>query len=100
MYRRLSVPDYIIYGLLVVGIISSFLANPGPLLIPLLVFGVIYLLYKFPPGQLKAQGKTRVVRGGTAPRRNRQDDRERRKSHFRVIYGNKHDSDEEPPRYH
>jgi hypothetical protein len=100
MYRRLSLPDYIIYGLLVVGILYRFLVNPGPLLIPLLVFGVIFLLYKFPPNRLQKQGKPDPTRTRTAERK-KYEERERRKAHFRVIPGSKPDSDEEqPPKYH
>jgi hypothetical protein len=100
MYRRLSTPDYIVYGLLVIGIVASFLHNPGPLLIPLLVFGVIFLLYKFPPSHLRRQGKVHVTNRKPSPGQQRRQDKERRKSSFRVIYGNKPDSEEEPPRYH
>ncbi|RAV01047.1 hypothetical protein DQG13_13470 [Paenibacillus sp. YN15] len=100
MYRRLSLPDYIIYGLLVVGILYRFLVNPGPFLIPLLVFGVIFLLYKFPPNRLQKHGRP-VHQRNKAAGRKRYDERERRKAHFRVIPGSKPDSDdEEPPKYH
>lgn len=99
MYRRLTLPDYIIYGLLVVGILYRFLVNPGPLLIPLLVFGVIFLLYKFPPNRLQKQGRPSQPRTRTAERK-KFEERERRKAHFRVIPGSKPDSDEEPPKYH
>lgn len=99
MYRRLSLPDYIIYALLVVGILYRFLVNPGPLLIPLLVFGVIFLLYKFPPSRLQKHARPVHNRTKTAERK-KMEERERRKAHFRVIPGSKPDSDEEPPRYH
>lgn len=100
MYRRLSLPDYIIFGLLVVGILARFLMNPAPLLIPLLVLGIIFLLYKFPPNRLQKHGRPVHHRTKTAERK-RYEERERRKAHFRVIPGSKSDSDEEePPRYH
>src|SRR5689334_7815165 len=98
MYRRLSPPDYIIYGLLVVGIVSRFIMNPKPLLLPLLVFGAIFLLYKYPPNRHNKRGRTRVIRGKPSARQQRQDDKARRKSNFRVIYGNKPDSEDDPPR--
>ncbi|MDF2937494.1 MAG: hypothetical protein K0Q90_2867 [Paenibacillaceae bacterium] len=99
MYRRLSLPDYIIYGLLVVGILYRFLVNPGPLLVPLLVFGVIFLLYKFPPNRLQKHGRP-IQSGKRTTERKKYEERERRKAHFRVIPGSKPDSDEEPPKYH
>lgn len=99
MYRRISMPDYLIYGLLALGIIRSLVANPGPLLLPVIIFGIIFLLYKFPPDRFRKPGRTYVVKNKSSARK-RQGDRDRRKSNFRVIYGNKPDSDDEPPRYH
>jgi hypothetical protein len=99
MYRRLSPPDYVIYGLLALGIFARLFTRPGPMLIPILVFGIIFLLYKYPPGRFQKNGKTTAYRGKSSQRR-RQDERERRKSSFHVIYGKKNDSDDEPPKYH
>lgn len=93
VYRRFSAADYIIFGLLALGILARFVQNPGPFLIPFLVFGTIFLLYKFPPNR---------IRSFTLKRQSniRYREKERRKSRFHVIRGNKHPDDEEPPRYH
>lgn len=96
MYRRFRAPDYIVYGLLAIGILSTFIRNPAPFIIPLLVFGVIFLLYKFPPNRFRRNTGRKTGRGAEA----RRSDRERRKTTFRVIYGSKPNSDDDPPQYH
>lgn len=101
MYRRLSVPDYIVYGLLALGLITRFLRNPGPLLVPVAVFGIIFLLYKFPPNQFFKNRSSHNQRRAAKPTaRMEQEERERRKRHFKVIYGSKPDNEDEPPPYH
>lgn len=96
MRRRYSISVYLIFGLLAIGILSRFVANPASLIIPILVFGTIFLLYKFPPGRWGTKRRPEIKRGASS----RMSDRERRKSNFRVIYGNKSSSEDEPPRYH
>ncbi|WP_438448788.1 hypothetical protein [Gorillibacterium sp. sgz5001074] len=96
MRRRFSLSDYIVFGLLAIGILSAFVTHPAPFIIPILVFGTIFLLYKFPPARWRRRGRTTVKRGADTRHR----DRERRKANFRVIYGNKPDSEDDPPRYH
>lgn len=96
MRRRFSLSGYLIFGLLAIGILSRFITNPAPFIIPLLVFGAIYFLYKFPPNRWSFGSRRTPNRGPAA----RHTDRERRKSNFRVIYGNKPGSEDEPPRYH
>jgi len=88
--KRKPIIAYIIFGLIAIGFAAEFFSSPGRLLIPLLVFGIVFYLYKYPPGRRK--GRTTVI-----PPRNR-DGKERRKTSFRVIRGNKNDDD--PPAYH
>lgn len=40
---------YIIIALVVIGLFSGFARNPGGVILPLVVFGIIFYLYKFPP---------------------------------------------------
>lgn len=96
MYRRFRASDYIIFGLLAIGILSGVVRNPAPFIIPILVFGTIFLLYKFPPDSWKRRRAPKNPRRGPV----RPTEKERRKANFRVIYGNKSDSEDEPPRYH
>lgn len=44
-----NAPTYIILTLIVIGVISLIFTNPKDLIVPIAVFGIIYLLYKFPP---------------------------------------------------
>lgn len=99
MYRRLSLPDYIVYGLLALGILSRFMHNPAPFVIPILVFGIIFLLYTFPPDRFRKKGSVHVRNSGAASRK-REQERQRRKSNFRVIYGTKPENEDDPPPYH
>jgi len=92
-YKRFSATDYVVFGLLAIGLLSLFVHNPGPFIIPLLVFGGVFLLYKFPPGRFASSRSSRSQ--GSRFR-----ERDRRKSSFRVIPGKKDAPDEEPPKYH
>ncbi|MCP3773294.1 hypothetical protein NLX71_08180 [Paenibacillus sp. MZ04-78.2] len=90
MRNRNSTVAYVIFGLIAIGILASVLSNPGTFIIPILVFGVIFFLYKFPPSrwrQPKQPSSSRFQKG------------KRRNATFRVIQGNK-DSSDEPPKYH
>lgn len=97
MYRRFTARDFIVFALLVMGILSAFVQHPAPFIIPILVFGSIYLLYKFPPNRWR--GGTRKS-AAQREAQYRQRERDRKKSNFRVIYGNKPNQEDEPPRYH
>lgn len=79
---------YVVLGLLALGIIASIFSNPSRYIIPLLVFGVIFWLYKYPPNRWR--NKSNNARFSKTKRRN---------ASFRVIRGNK-DSSDEPPKYH
>lgn len=95
-YRRFSITDYVIFGLAALGLLSLLLGNPRPFILPILVFGVIALLYFFPPKSRNR--KQSVIHPGG---RNKNDKKQRRQSGFRVIPGNKRPGDdEEPPKYH
>lgn len=90
MRNRNSTVAYVIFGLIAIGILASILSNPGTFMIPILVFGVIFFLYKFPPNrwrQPKRPSSSRFQKG------------KRRNATFRVIQGSKDGSDE-PPKYH
>lgn len=73
---------YIIFGLIIIGVISMISNNPAAYIIPLTIFAVVFLLYKFPPGR----------RGQQAPKS--------KKAKFRVIKGSKSDEPDEKPPLH
>ncbi|MCS7461663.1 hypothetical protein N0M98_16030 [Paenibacillus doosanensis] len=90
MKQRYSIATYVILGLALIGVASKALT----LIIPILVFGVIFLLYKYPPSRWRKPAFT--GKGGAG---GRSKDRRTRNATFRVIDGNKGSSDE-PPKYH
>ncbi|MCZ8520669.1 MULTISPECIES: hypothetical protein [Paenibacillus] len=91
MRNRGNTVAYIVFGLIGIGILFSLLSNPRGILVPLIVFGGVFLLYKFPPNRWG------VPRGGSASRAAKNPKRKNAK--FRVIHGSKNSSDE-PPKYH
>ncbi|OXM88195.1 hypothetical protein [Paenibacillus rigui] len=91
MKKRYSIATYVILGLALIGVASKALS----LIIPILVFGVIFLLYKFPPSTWKKSGFS----GRGSSSHSRTQGKRTRNATFRVINGNKGSSDE-PPKYH
>jgi hypothetical protein len=89
MYRHSKTISYIIFGLIAIGL----LANIQNLWIPLLIFGIVFYLYKFPPKQFQRGQKYNTRRPTGRPKS------KPKKSMFRVIKGNKKDNDD-PPKYH
>ncbi|CAG7612666.1 hypothetical protein PAESOLCIP111_01559 [Paenibacillus solanacearum] len=80
---------YIIFGLIAIGLLSSIFSNPGAYIIPILVFGIIFWLYKYPPNRWR-YNRMAAPRSGKGKRRN---------ATFRVIPGSKNDPDD-TPKYH
>ncbi|NHN31059.1 hypothetical protein [Paenibacillus agricola] len=85
---RFSIATYIIFGLALIGLVS----RATQYIIPIVVFGVIFLLFKFPPNKW-GKSKTTTTRSG------RTKEKRTRDATFRVINGSKGSSDE-PPKYH
>jgi hypothetical protein len=96
MRRRFTTTSYIIFGLIAVGLLAKLWAHPGTLLVPLIVFGVIFLLYKYPPTTWRARSQAAFV----SKKRKPDDSRRTRKAKFKVIKGSKPDDPQEPPKYH
>ncbi|MVP00180.1 hypothetical protein [Paenibacillus lutrae] len=101
MRRRWSVPAVVIAILAVIGLAVSI----RTLLVPILVLGLIFLLYKFVPRQ--GQSGSSYRRSGApslkkppGPGRMSAAERKRR-AKFRVIDGSKRSDDpDDPPPYH
>jgi hypothetical protein len=88
MKQRLSVGSYILIGLIIIGLIVSL----SRYIIPVCVFGIIFLLYKFPPSNWK---KNRASVSGRKSGK-----RKSKTVPFRVIDGNKQDDSDNRPKYH
>jgi hypothetical protein len=100
MRRGPGIAIYVIGFLAGLGILVQFAADPTSILIPLIVFGVIFLLWKFPPRTWKHGGPFRNPQGRTRTKTASSAGKSRR-AKFRVIEGNKgKPRDEEPPPYH
>lgn len=68
MKQRIAL--YIIAGLAGIGIIATLISNPWSVLIPVIIAGVIFLLWKFPPNRWKSPHRSGGKRGfsGSASR--------------------------------
>lgn len=84
MRRQFPIFAYVIFALIAIGIFASI----RQLIIPIIVFGVIILLYLYPPNRWRF-GSNQT---GAAKRKTKT-------AKFRVIKGNKKDEDD-TPRYH
>lgn len=89
MNRHSRTISYIIFGLIAVGI----LVNIQSMWLPLLIFGIVFYLYKFPPNNFQRGQRNSIHRTSGRAKPNK------RKSMFRVIKGNKKD-DDDTPKYH
>lgn len=86
---------YVILTLMGIGVLSMIARNPGGAIIPVVVLGGVFLLYKFPPQRWKSMlrglpGKADPGRGGK---------RTTKRAKFRVIPGSK-PNDDDRPKYH
>ncbi len=85
---------YVIGGLIAIGLLMSFVENPGSMIIPVVIFGLVFLLYKFPPAAIARRFR------GFAPPPGRSGKQAKRRPNFRVIQGRKPQDDDDRPRYH
>jgi hypothetical protein len=102
MNRRPSVAVMVIGFLVILGMIHQFANNPSTLLIPLIVFGTIFILWKFPPHTWKGLGSRMNMSSKNHPSSPKGKPNKRAK--FRVIQGNKgkieDEEEQETPKYH
>lgn len=88
---------YVIFGLILIGLLARVMDNPQGYIIPLIVFGVILYFLKFPPKRGFRMPRWSSTQGHrpTGSKRYR---KKKKQYPFRVIQGNK--GDEDPPPYH
>jgi len=89
--RNQKILFYVIIGLIVIGALSMVARNPGGAIIPVVVLGGVFLLYKYPPHTWKS-----LFRDVTSRRAGMH---KSKRAKFKVIPGTKR-SDDEPPKYH
>ncbi|TXK71871.1 hypothetical protein [Paenibacillus sp. N3.4] len=85
MRRKFSPIEIAIGILIAIGLIVSL----RTLFIPILVLGIIFLLYKFPPSRWRLSSFSRGSAKGKS-----------KKGKFRVINGNKDSKPDDFPKYH
>lgn len=84
---------YVIGVLIAIGLLS----NLRQLIIPVVVFGVIFLLWKFPPARWKRPTRVRSQASSYAKAKSTKD--KRKPIPFKVIQGNKKDDKDSDPPY-
>lgn len=86
-------------------------ASLSGILIPLIVFGVVFLLYKYPPARWSRKAKTPKIKPSAktmakvnaqkhASARKNSTSKKRKDYPFQVIQGQKGKSEEDIPKYH
>lgn len=90
-------------ALLVIGLVYGVIESPGAFIIPIVVLGGIFLLYKYPPtflrGYSSRQGRTTPIKQSRSTAAKTKTNKPRSKRvPFRVIEGGKDDDD--LPKYH
>jgi hypothetical protein len=100
--QRQQIWFYVFAGLAVLGILNMFRMNPMGVILPVIVIGVIFLLYKYPPSRWRGTSASnyRTKTRGTSDGRTHQK-RTAKRAKFRVIPGTKRDDDKDNlPKYH
>ncbi|EXX86668.1 hypothetical protein BG53_05680 [Paenibacillus darwinianus] len=95
MRRKLQPWFIALIVLMGVGVVSQLIKNPVGLIIPVTVFAVVFLLYKFPPSRFRV---SKPSARSAAPDRLKTKSRSRKTVPFRVIEGGKDDDNQ--PKYH
>lgn len=97
MRGRLTPLSAILLTLAAIGLVAMVIRAPGQLIIPAVVFGIVFLLYKFPPG--RGRRNHRAPRPSARDRRKTGAASRRKSAPFKVIEGGR-DDDEHRPKYH
>ncbi|MDB5056229.1 MAG: hypothetical protein JWM44_4279 [Bacilli bacterium] len=95
MKRRFSVSAYIILALIAIGLLAKIISSPSSYIIPIVVFGIIFALYKFPPKRYDRGGANQSSYSYQGKPREK-----KKPTPFRVIQGNKNPSDDDTPKFH
>ncbi|AWB45113.1 hypothetical protein DCC85_13355 [Paenibacillus sp. CAA11] len=107
--KKQAVFFWIIIALAIIGIPEALSSTQGliSILIPLILFGLIYVLYKYPPKKyqktpkIKPSARTAAKLAQQRRTSSMSSNTGKRKSYpFQVIDGNKGKNDEDTPKYH
>lgn len=107
--RRMNRRNWILYvigALFVIGLLYRIGSNPVAWLIPIIVLGGVFWLYKYPPQRWRSAGRPAKPRtaqpryGPSAQTSSKRAEKVAKRSNFRVIKGSKPDGDDDLPKYH
>ncbi|ALS28426.1 hypothetical protein IJ21_30300 [Paenibacillus sp. 32O-W] len=100
MRRRMEPWFVVLLVLIALGLGYMLVRNPERMLIPVVVLGAIFLLYKFPPSGFRKRDHRKYAAAArkTRPPARPAKARERKPIPFKVIEGGKDDDD--LPKYH
>ncbi|MGM0880589.1 MAG: hypothetical protein ACQEXQ_06035 [Bacillota bacterium] len=102
MPRRWNVWSIAFLALIGIGLVYGVVQSPGAFIVPIVVLGGIFLLYKFPPSFLSGYGskagRTQVKQSRSAAAKTKANKPRSKTVPFRVIEGGKDDDD--LPKYH
>lgn len=98
MPGKMSPLFIVILALVAIGLIYQTISSPIQLLIPVVVFGAIFLLYKFPPGRRAGGTRHRSKQAARRDPSGGSKTKARKNMPFRVIEGGK--DDDNLPKYH
>ncbi|MCI3920162.1 hypothetical protein MO973_07950 [Paenibacillus sp. TRM 82003] len=89
---------YVLIGFGAIGIVTTLMRDVAGAIIPIVVLGGVFLLYKFPPSRWKSMThRARAWSDSNGAARHKS-----KRAKFRVIPGNKRDDDDNNniPKYH
>ncbi|MEF3301953.1 hypothetical protein [Paenibacillus sp. GYB003] len=96
MKRRFHPFFIVILVLMAIGIIIQMMKTPFELIVAIIIFGGVFLLWKYPPNRFRKASRRKAAPPSSAKRA-----KDRRKNvPFRVIQGNKRDDDDPPEKPH
>lgn len=99
MKRRMDPLFIVILVLMAVGIIITLMENPFNLVVAAVIFGGVFLLYKYPPARWRKSQSRKPAPSSSSRMKSKT---KRKHVPFRVIQGNKRDDDDsdKPHTYH
>jgi hypothetical protein len=99
--RKQQIWFYVFVGLAAVGILNMMRINPMGVILPVVVIGVIFLLYKYPPSRWRGKASSNRQKMYKTSDGRSFDKRNTKRAKFRVIPGTKRDNDNDDlPKYH
>jgi uncharacterized protein YpmB len=96
---------YVFVGLAAIGILNAITVNPMGVILPVVVIGAIFLLYKYPPSRwrsMRQSSRTQMYKTSDGRNADKKRSTTTKRAKFRVIRGTKREDDDNDniPKYH